>query len=61
MMYENKRHADFIPKDNIPLADLPVAMAYVPWQDWGQICDLDTAFHVGTIFKDLNKPFLGCK
>lgn len=38
----------------------PLAMAYVPWQ---KNCDmyenLDEAYNAGTIFPELNKPFLG--
>ena len=33
------------------LQSMPLAMAYVPWQFWGQT--------YGTIFPELNKPFLG--
>jgi hypothetical protein len=63
-MYDDKCYNDYIPKDKVPLADMPIAMAYVPWQDsglktWGKLYELDTAFEVGTIFKELNKPFLG--
>ena len=39
--------------------DMPLAMAYVPWQKWCDIYDLEKGFHCGTIFKELNKPFLG--
>lgn len=38
----------------------PLAMAYVPWQRLTNIYeDLDEAFHNGTIFPELNKPFSG--
>ncbi len=38
----------------------PVAMAYVPWQKLDKIYeDLDDAFHEGTLFPELNKPFYG--
>lgn len=39
----------------------PVAMAYVPWQYWENIYDADKGFKCGTIFKDLNKPYTGCR
>lgn len=42
-----------------PLSDMAVAMAYVPWQVWGDLYDLDKALSVGTIFEELDKPFLG--
>lgn len=44
---------------NDPLSMLPVAMAYVPWQCWKDLYDLDKALEIGTIFEELNKPFLG--
>jgi len=38
----------------------PVAMAYVPWQHLTNIFEnLDEAYHVGTIFPELEKPFTG--
>lgn len=38
----------------------PVAMAYVPWQrNCNMYENLDEAFQTGTIFPELNKPFLG--
>lgn len=44
--------------DEMPLKDFPVAMAYVPWQSWDEVYDLDEGFEHGTIFPELNKPFL---
>lgn len=41
------------------LAGMPVAMAYVPWQEWYGIYDLKKGFCKGTIFEELNKPFQG--
>ncbi|MBO5167388.1 MAG: spore coat associated protein CotJA [Lachnospiraceae bacterium] len=38
----------------------PVAMAYVPWQHLSQIYEnLETAYRTGTIFPELDKPFVG--
>lgn len=38
----------------------PIAMAYVPWQKFEELYqDLEKAYHVGTIFPELNKPFTG--
>ncbi len=42
-----------------PLSGLPVAMAYVPWQTWKDLYEIDKALEVGTIFEELDKPFLG--
>ena len=42
-----------------PWCDKPLAMAYVPWQEWRDIYETEKALHCGTIFKELNLPFLG--
>ena len=39
--------------------DHSLAMAYVPWQEWRDIYETEKALHCGTIFKELNLPFLG--
>ena len=44
-----------------PLSQFPIAMAYVPWQEWRDICDLEQSFCQGTIFQELNLDFLGRK
>lgn len=36
-----------------------LAMAYVPWQTWRDLYDTEKGFHCGTIFQELNLPFLG--
>lgn len=36
----------------------PLAMAYVPWQQFGEVYPLDHGFHRGTIFPELDLPFL---
>jgi hypothetical protein len=41
-----------------------VAMAYVPWQQWGNVYTVEEAYSKGTLFPDLDKPFLaggGCR
>lgn len=37
----------------------PIAMAYVPWQNWDKVYDPEAALKVGTIFPDLYKPYYG--
>lgn len=37
----------------------PLAMAYVPWQKWQDIYDIDKAYCAGTIFAQLDLPFYG--
>ena len=41
------------------LDDLPLAMAYVPFQRWGKTYPLDKALERGTLFPDLDLPFKG--
>ena len=38
---------------------MPLAMAYVPWQNWRKIYEPEKAFCRGTIFEELDKPFHG--
>lgn len=40
-----------------PLAGLPLAMAYVPMQQWRNLYDLENGFNEGTLFKELEFPF----
>ena len=35
-----------------------LAMAYVPWQQWREIYEPCMGFAQGTIFRELDKPFL---
>ena len=42
-----------------PLEDFPIAMAYVPWQRWGDIYEPCKALARGTLFAALDKPFKG--
>lgn len=41
------------------LDKLPLAMSYVPMQKWRNIYDTATALKAGTIFQELDLPFLG--
>ncbi len=38
--------------------DYVLAMAYVPWQYFTNVYEPDQALEVGTIFPELDKPFL---
>ncbi len=40
--------------DNVPLA-----MAYVPMQRWRLLYEADVGLDRGTIFRELDKPFIG--
>lgn len=35
----------------------PLGMAYVPFQQWGEVYGEDEAFSYGTLFPELNFPF----
>ena len=49
-----------IPVEQVDVLEgLPITMAYVPWQSWKKIICPEKALHIGTIFEELNKPFLG--
>ncbi len=39
--------------------DFVVAMAYVPWQKFGPLYEAEKGLMAGTIFPELDKPFLG--
>ena len=39
--------------------EYPIAMAYVPWQRWGETYDAENALANGTLFPELNLPFTG--
>ena len=39
--------------------DWPIGMIYVPMQQWRELYQPDEGFHQGTIFKELDCPFLG--
>lgn len=44
---------------NIPLNQMPLAMAYVPMQQWNGTYEGMRAFERGTIFPELDLPFSG--
>ena len=54
-------HEESAPKccHHDPLSELPLAMAYIPWQEWKDIYSADKALCRGTIFEELDKPFSG--
>ena len=43
--------------DSEQLGQLPLAMAYVPMQQWGETYSAEMALTKGTIFPDLDLPF----
>lgn len=47
--------------NNVMLKDLPLTMAYVPFQEIEGVYECDEALKAGTLFPNLDKPFLGRK
>ncbi|MBE6021638.1 MAG: spore coat associated protein CotJA [Cellulosilyticum sp.] len=43
------------------IENMPIAMAYVPWQQWRMIYEPKEALKRGTIFKELDLPFEAAK
>ena len=43
------------------LRGMPIAMAYVPWQNFGCTYEAMEGLQAGTIFPELEKPFYGRK
>ncbi|MDK2807557.1 MAG: hypothetical protein PWP24_290 [Clostridiales bacterium] len=43
---------------NRALDEMPLAMAYVPWQTWKNVYDASNGLRKGTIFGELIFPFL---
>lgn len=38
---------------------MTIAMAYVPWQEWRNLYTCEQAIQRGTVFAELDKPFMG--
>lgn len=45
--------------DNMYLGNLPIAMCYVPMQQWKNTYSLQEALERGTLFPELDLPFKG--
>lgn len=56
-MYREMRKDGNCCKQDMPGKAL--AMAYVPWQSWGDLYEICEGFSTGTIFKELNLEFAG--
>ncbi len=50
---------NIVNSDKNNIAHFPIGMAYVPWQKWKKIYRSDIALQRGTIFQELDLPFLG--
>ena len=51
--------ADVACNKETTLSGYPIAMAYVPWQDYGNIYPLQQAIQRGTMFRELDLDFAG--
>ena len=63
-LFDNKKDDDSGVKEcPLPVGafpqDTPLAMAYVPYQTWKTPYETDVALLRGTIFRSLDKPFIG--
>lgn len=55
MFSASSQSADSCPYQGIDR--MPLAMTYVPWQQWRNLYDPSKGFWVGTIFQELDLPF----
>ena len=39
--------------------EMPIGMCYVPYQEWKEVYGAEVALERGTIFPELDKPFIG--
>ena len=63
--FSNQAFCDLRPKnretEHNNCGDMVLAMAYVPVQQLKTTYDAESGLQEGTIFPELNKPFVGCK
>lgn len=45
--------------DSVLPKEMPIGMLYVPYQSWRKIYDPQVALERGTVFEELDKPFIG--
>jgi hypothetical protein len=57
----NQAEGSFMDCNNRTTQVQSPAMAYVPWQRWGDLYEPCKAFARGTLFAVLDKPFKGGK
>ena len=54
----NGERSSAVGRDSWGLIDYPLASMFAPLQEWRSIYDLEGGFDRGTIFKELDLPFL---
>ena len=45
--------------DSCKCDEYPLGMSYVPWQTFRELYDPEKSLEAGTMFMELDKPFLG--
>ena len=55
----NTNHTPTVSRKTWGLVDYPLASVYAPLQAFHKLYDMDTALHRGTIFTELDLPFMG--
>lgn len=55
-IYDESENGDM---SAMPLDSLPIAMAYVPMQKWQRLYEPEVALERGTLFSELDLPFIG--
>lgn len=59
-MTSSREESQNRPVPNTPLPEeLSLAMAYIPFQTYGDVFPAEKALEAGTLFPDLDKPFYG--
>lgn len=61
-IYKMQRNTNCNVCDDEPKCDSDkwaLGMAYVPWQRWGSVYEPCKALNAGTIFPELDLPFMG--
>ena len=56
--YADRAENNTMPDSMVTMpAQTPLAMAYVPYQQWGDVREPEEALKCGTLFTDLSFPF----
>lgn len=58
-MLERRKDECGCNRGDAPVDKMKPGMAFVPWQKWEDIYDMEKALERGTIFCELDKPYLG--
>ncbi len=58
---DKKKHSENTPSNSVSDGRFPertpLAMAYVPCQQWGETYNIENGFERGTVFPELDLPF----